>query len=79
MKDLVIGNKFGNTGIYVVGYIVIVTAATPKKRLPLLHLKKKNIFIRNSEIGRFCVSQRTCNNENRFWGILAIMDKQGNS
>ena len=40
MKDLVIGNKFGNTGIYVVGYIVIVTAATPKKRLPLLHLKK---------------------------------------
>ena len=75
MKDLVIGNKFGNTGIYVVGYIVIVT---PKKRLPLLHLKK-NIFIHNSEIGRFCVSQRTCNNENRFWGILAIMDKQGNS
>ena len=78
MKDLVIGNKFGNTGIYVVGYIVIVTAATPKKRLPLFHLKK-NILIRNSEIGRFCVSQRTCNNENRFWGILAIMDKQGNS
>ena len=76
MKDLVIGNKFGNTGIYVVVYIVMVTAATPKKRLPLFHLI---FFIRNSGIGRFCVSQRTCNNENRFWGILAIMDKQGNS
>jgi len=41
MTDLVIGNKFGSTGIYAVGYIVIVTAATPKKRLPLFHLKKK--------------------------------------
>ena len=45
MTDLVIGNKFGNAGIYVVGYIVIVTAATPKKRLPLLHLKKKLFVI----------------------------------